>query len=59
MIRTWLIILTALPPFAEPKLQEFVSPNCRENIENIRAQETTIMARCEARYAPQKIEAPK
>ena len=52
MIETWLIILTALPPFAEPKLQEFVSPTCHERIELIRAQPTTIYARCEARKKP-------
>ena len=54
MIETWLIILTALPPFAEPKLQEFVSPTCHERIEKIRALPTTTYARCEARKKPKK-----
>ena len=56
MLELWLIILTAAPPSAPPMLQEMVSPNCVERIEEWREQPGVIWARCETRRKPAEVE---
>ena len=54
MIEVWMILITAMEPNVPPKLQEFVSPMCYERLESVRAQPTTVYARCESRRKPKE-----
>ncbi len=60
MIEVWLIIFTSMAPNVEPRLQELVSPNCRQELtRTIQAMERagiTVTARCENRKRPIKEE---